>query len=493
MTAIFQVIKTLVDTLGATVLLPIFIFIFALILGAGAGRAFRSAVTIGVAFVGINLVIGLMWGSLSDVSQALVTNAGIQRDIVDVGWPAAAAVAFATQVGLAVIPIALIVNIALLLTKVTKTLNVDVWNFWHYAFLGSLVTAVSGSLPMGLVAAGVGAAFMLFLGDWTGRAVQEFYELPGISIPHGTTAPTAMIGIPLNWIIEKIPGLRDIKADTQGIEEKLGSTFGDPMVMGLVIGIILGLIAYFGDFGKDFVGTAAKILILGITLAAVMVLLPRMVRILMEGLIPVSEAAREFMGKHAGGREIYIGLDSAVLVGHPVNISCGLILVPIVILLSIILPGNHMLLFADLAVLVYWTTQFAPATKGNVFRCLVIGTLMLILGFYCANAVAPTVTKVALASGFKVPANAAHAAYISSIADGFVWTPLAFMYLGQYLGWIGVALFAVVTGALFWLFKQNEEAWEVFAGAAPRPESAKPMKAPKPTGAPAGARPAAQR
>ena len=108
-------LKSLVDTLGATVLLPFFIFIFALVLGAKPGRAFRSAITIAVAFIGINLVIGLMWGSLSNVSQALVTNAGIERDIVDVGWPAAAAVAFATDVGLWVIPIALIVNIILLI------------------------------------------------------------------------------------------------------------------------------------------------------------------------------------------------------------------------------------------------------------------------------------------------------------------------------------------------------------------------------------------
>jgi len=93
------ILKSFVDTMGATVLLPVFIFIFALILGAKAGRAFRAAVTIGVAFIGINLVIGLMWGALSGVSQALVTNVGIERDIIDVGWPAAAAVAFATDVG----------------------------------------------------------------------------------------------------------------------------------------------------------------------------------------------------------------------------------------------------------------------------------------------------------------------------------------------------------------------------------------------------------
>jgi len=74
------VLKSLVDTLGSTVLLPVFIFLFAVILGAKVGRAFRAAVTIGVAFIGINLVIGLMWGSLAEVSQAMVTNAGISRE-----------------------------------------------------------------------------------------------------------------------------------------------------------------------------------------------------------------------------------------------------------------------------------------------------------------------------------------------------------------------------------------------------------------------------
>ena len=124
------ILKSFVDTMGATVLLPVFIFIFALILGAKVGRAFRAAVTIGVAFIGINLVIGLMWGALSGVSQALVTNVGIERDIVDVGWPAAAAVAFATDVGLWVIPVGLLVNFALLLPGVTKTLNVALCLGW---------------------------------------------------------------------------------------------------------------------------------------------------------------------------------------------------------------------------------------------------------------------------------------------------------------------------------------------------------------------------
>ncbi len=52
-----------------------------------------------IAFIGINLVIGLMWGSLSGVVKHGHQH-GIQRDVVDVGWPSAAAIAFGSSVGL---------------------------------------------------------------------------------------------------------------------------------------------------------------------------------------------------------------------------------------------------------------------------------------------------------------------------------------------------------------------------------------------------------
>jgi PTS system galactitol-specific IIC component len=455
-------LNQIINTLGSTVLLPVFIFIFALILGAKVGRAFRASVTIAVAFIGINLVIGLFLGQLGGVSQALTDNIGVTRDIVDVGWPAAAAVAFATDVGLWVIPVALLVNVVLLIPGVTKTLNVDVWNFWHYAFAGSLVAAVTGNFALGLAAAAVAAAFMLFLGDWTAKGIQQFYELPGISIPHGFTAPMVIVGLPFNWLFDKIPGLRDVKADPDGIEKSLGTTFGDPMIMGMLIGLILGLIAYFGEFSGAFVPTLGKIIVLGLNMAAVMVLFPRMVQILMEGLIPVSEAAREFMSKRASDREVYIGLDSAVLVGHPSAISTGLLLVPIAIALSLILPGNRMILFADLAVLPFLTAQIAPMAKGNIVRMVFVGTFLLIIGFYVANALAPAITQIAGEAGFAIPENAV---LISSIADGFVWPPLAFMWLGDVLGWIGIGLFAVVVGVLFFFYKKNEAAWDVLAGA----------------------------
>jgi len=452
-------LKAIIDNLGATVALPIIIFVVAMILGAKPGRAFRAGVTIGIAFIGINLVIGLMWTSLSDVSQAIVKNTGITRDVVDVGWPSAAAIAFGSSVGLWVIPLTLIINIIMLFTRLTKTLDIDIWNYWHFAFIGSLVVAATDSLPMGMVAAAIAAILAFFLADWTAKAVQHFYNVPGLSIPHLTTAPGVPIAIAVNWVIDRIPGLRDLDADPEHIQKRLGIV-GDPVIMGLVIGLGLGILGYYNAGGPETV--VVKVLKTGMNLAAVMVLLPLMVQILMEGLIPVSEAARDFMQRRASEREIYIGLDSAILIGHPSAIASSLILVPVAILLSAILPGNRVILFADLAVIPFVVAMFAPLMKGNILRMVIAGALELGIGFYIATSMAGLFTSAAVASGFEIPANAVQ---ITSIADGFLWPPFVFVKAVQWGGAIGLAVLALILAAAMYFYMRNSKAWERAAGA----------------------------
>jgi PTS system galactitol-specific IIC component len=363
-----------------------------------------------------------------------------------------------------VIPIALLVNLFMLVTRLTKTLNVDIWNFWHFAFLGSLVSIVTNSLVYGLIAAAIAAAFALFLADWTAKAVQSFYNLPGISIPHLTSAPGIPFAILVNWIFEKIPGLRDLKADPDTIRKKWG-IFGEPVVLGFVIGLILGILAYAFNIpeGQSTMVTVSMILGVGMNLGAVMLLLPRMVAILMEGLIPVSEAAREFMQKRASGREIYIGLDSAILIGHPASISAALILVPIAILLSLILPGNKVILFADLAIIPFVVALFAPLMKGNIVRMIVAGTLELAVGFYIASSMAPIFTQAAVNAGFEMPEGAVQ---ITSIGDGFLWTSWLFTNLPEWLGGaLGVVVLLVLLALVMFLYNRNRDAWERIAGA----------------------------
>src|SRR5690625_3289547 len=139
--------------LGATVILPVAIFLLGLFFGQKPGRAFRSGLTIGVAFVGIFLVIGLLVDNLGPAAQGMVERLGVSLNVIDVGWPATSSIAWASVVAAFIIPLGLFVNVIMLLTKTTKTMNVDIWNFWHYTFMAAMVYSVSGSIIQGLIAA----------------------------------------------------------------------------------------------------------------------------------------------------------------------------------------------------------------------------------------------------------------------------------------------------------------------------------------------------
>lgn len=392
-----ETIKSIFDFLtglGSSVMLPIIIFILGLILGQKVSRAFISAITVGVGFIGLGLVITLLFDALGPATSALVAATGIQLNALDVGWGVAAAIAFGTAVGSLVFIIALGVNLIMLIFRWTKTLNVDMWNYWHYAFTGSLVYLVTGgNLVLGLIAAAIHAVVSLLIADWTAKDVQEFFKIPGVSIPQGWAITSVPIIKGLNWIVEKIPGLRDIYWDSEGMQKKLG-VFGQPIIMGATLGLLFGLIAY---------GFSTKVLTVAVQMAAVMLLIPRIIAIFMEGLTPLSEAAREFMQKRFAGRDFYIGLDSAILIGHPITIAAGILLIPITLLLAAILPGNNTLPAADLAATAFFICMVPPMTRGNFFRSILYGTIIMIMVLYISSAFAPLLTQIASDIGYAIP------------------------------------------------------------------------------------------
>jgi len=395
-----ETIKTIADFLtglGSTVLLPIVIAILGLILGMKLKKAIIAGITVGVGFVGLGLVISLLIGALDPATKALISHTGVKLEAVDVGWGVAAAIAFGTSVGALVIPLAFGINIIMLLLKLTKTLNVDIWNFWHFAFTGSMVYLVTGNnLLLGLIAASIHCIYSLLIGDYTAKKIQEFFHLPGISIPQGWAVTSVPIIIILDWIVEKIPGLRDIKWDAETIRQKWG-VMGEPIIMGAVLGLLLGLVAY--GFSKDA-------LTLAVQMAAVMLLVPRIIAIFMEGLTPLSEAGRDFMQKRFAGREFFIGLDSAILIGHPITIAAAIILIPVTLLLAFILPGNRTFPFADLAATAFFVAMVPPLTKGNFFRTVLYGAVIMVMVLYISSAFAPGLTEVARGIGYEFPKDA---------------------------------------------------------------------------------------
>ncbi|WP_026887072.1 PTS galactitol transporter subunit IIC [Clostridium beijerinckii] len=413
--------------LGPTVMLPLTITIIGIIFGQGFKKAFRSGITIGIGFVGINLVVGLLTTNLGGAAQQMVTRYGLQLSIIDVGWPAAAAISWASPIAAIMIPIAMLVNLIMLATKTTNVVDIDIWNYWHFTAAGaSVYVLTNGNWLLAILAGILYEVAVIKIADRTAPMVQEFFGLEGVSLPTGSTAACGLIGIPIVSIVKRIPGIKNLKADPETIQKRFG-VFGEPMMMGLVLGIVLGILA---GYGVD------KILQIGISMAGVMFLMPRMVRILMEGLIPVSESVREFLQKKDFGkdRNLTIGLDAAVAVGHPAVIATALVLVPITLFLAVILPGNQVLPFGDLATICFYVAFIVGAAKGNIVHSVISGTIVMALGLLMATNIAGFHTQMAQMAQFTMPAGTST---ISSLDIG-----------GNFLNWIVIKIFQLFTGSL---------------------------------------------
>lgn len=445
MNQVLEQISQIFLDLGASIALPILITLFGVALGEKLPRAFRAGVMIGVGFIGIGLIIGLLFGQVGPAAQGLAERFNVNLDIVDVGWPASAAIAFGSQVGAVTIPVLLLLNVLLLAVGLTKTLNIDLWNYWHFAFIGGLVAASTGDFFMGIAVAAIAMVLTLALADWAAPKIQGHYDYPDISFPHGTSAPYALLAAPLNWVMDRIPGFRNLKADPDSIQKRFG-IFGESMILGLVIGLVLGIAGYgLDDPRADIIATLG----LGINLAAVMLLLPRMVAILMEGLVPISEAARNFVSRRLPGKKFYIGLDSAIVIGQPAVIATSLLLVPVTLVTAIALAplGNRVLPLVDLATIPFIVALMVPIFRGNIVRSVVGGAILIGVGLFIATAIAPTLTQVAVSSGF----NNETGGLISSLVDGANPMTGLFFWLGN-LGWLGIAALAVISlGFAIWV------------------------------------------
>ena len=198
MQVFYNIFQTILDA-GAVVLLPIIITIIGLIFRVKLSKAFRSGLTIGIGFAGINLVINLLKSNLGPAAQAMVENFGIKLDILDVGWGAIAAVTWSSPIIGFLIFCILATNIIMLVIKATDTLDVDIWNYHHMAIVGIMVHYVTKSIPLGIAATVVMAIVTFKLSDWTAPLVEEYFGIPGVSLPTMSALSSVVIAAPLSW------------------------------------------------------------------------------------------------------------------------------------------------------------------------------------------------------------------------------------------------------------------------------------------------------
>src|SRR4030042_1688074 len=174
--------------LGVPIVTPLLLFVLSLVFRVPLGRAVRSAVTYGIGFIGIFTILKLLLAALGGVATRFIENTGIQLEVIDVGWPVLAAVAFGVPTFVTVFAGVLTTNLIMFAMKWTKTLDIDFHNYYHWVLPATVVYFATGNLIVGTIVGIANAVITFKLADWTKKYVDEGWERPGLPIPHMPTA-----------------------------------------------------------------------------------------------------------------------------------------------------------------------------------------------------------------------------------------------------------------------------------------------------------------
>ncbi len=433
--------------LGAAVMMPVIFTVLGVCIGIRLPKALKSGLLVGVGFVGLGVVTALLTSALGPALKGMIEHYGLNLPYFDLGWPAAAAVAYSCAVGAFIIPVCLGVNLALLLIGVTRTVNIDLWNYWHFAFLGAMVYFATDSLAWAFYAAIVLYVITLCLADFTAKGFQSFYkDMDGISIPQPFCQSFTPFAVALSWLLDRIPGFSRLNIDAEGLKNKFG-LLGEPLFLGVLIGCGVGVLEC--KSGREIVENIPAILKLGVTVGAVMELIPRITALFIEGLKPISQAVQTKLSTSFKSKTTFnIGMSPALVIGHPTTLVVSILLIPVILLLAAFLPGNRFLPLASLAGMFYLFPCVLPITKGNVPKTFLIGLVALICGLYFVTNLTPAFTKAIAAAnceGIAVPAGFEGGAALDFASALWCWL---LFHLTVTLKGVGAALAGLLAVAL---------------------------------------------
>lgn len=453
-----ELITKVINDLGNFIFIPLLFFVLMLLLKQPAKKAFTSSMKVGIGFISLNLVVGFMLEKMEPAIKSLAEKTGSSLSAVDVGGAATAVMGFGSSIGAIIIPLAICINVILLMLKLVDCVNVDVFNLHQNASMGAIVYAFSGNFLYGVLTAGLFHVIALIGADLSAKNNQEFYNLPeGVSISHPVANTYLLFAYPLNYIFDRLPFIKNLDASPKKIQQRFG-VLGESTTMGFLIGTILGLIS--SDWQDPYMAVISSAQ-LGMYLAAVMLLLPRMTSIMMEGLVPFSNAVRTKLVKKFPDRDITVGMDTALIIGDPAVIAPALLLIPVILILAVILPGNIVMPLGDLSQFVFFIACMVPIFKGNVIRTWLASILLFGPGLYIASWMTPATNEVYQRFGAAAQSNVMYTS-LNPSANPFTGL-FAFASEIGLVAYIGIGVILILSA--YYLKKKNKvgvKKWKKF-------------------------------
>lgn len=451
----FDTLKLIFDTFANYITVPIIIFVICKIFRTPTKRAFQSAVLVGVGLMGMSFVTTAFGNVLTPLIQRMVEVSGIDKPGLDIGWQAVASVAYSTDIGMMFIGVGLLFQVAVWFLKITDIfMPSDLWNNYSISVWGSFLFLLCGNMPLAFALMFFVNLVTLLIAESVQKRWSTYYGYIGCAMTaphHNGDAPMYLV---LNIIFSKI-GLDKIQANPQAIKKKIGF-MGEPMYIGLVIGLILGIVGNVDRLATiEAWGNVAQV---AVTCAAVMAIFPRIAGMFAAGFGALTEYSHKTLAKSKYGkdRQFIVAVNDALGYGEAATLTTGLLVIPFAIAVAFVLPGNVVIPLMVLPSLPYMVEIPVALSNGNVVKALIMAIIVFCAKLLMASYWAEAFTQIAAETGFEA---AVEAVASGTFVLGFIMSnctagliTMAFLTQNPVIIAAVVAVYVV----LFVLFKKNK-------------------------------------
>lgn len=379
-------------SLGGSAMMFIIITVLSLLFGVSFSKALEGGLRMAIALTGMGAVISLLTSSFGTALNAFVASTGVNLSITDLGWAPLAVITWGSMYTLYFAFICIITNLVMLFLKVTNTLNVDLFNVWNLSVLGLLVNYYSENniFVTSLFVVFI-YALMLFNADAIKPTINELLDYDEDNIT--TTAHPSLLVAPLAMILNKlidrfIPFIDKFDFDAETLNKKIGF-WGSKFAIGVYLGVFIGVL------GQQSV---PEIFTLAFTAGVALELFGLVGGWFGPAIEPLSGGISTIMSKRLRGRKLLVAIDWPILASRAEIWAVANILAPILLLIAMVLPGNHVLPLGGI-ILTVLTPALLLVTKGKVIRMTLIGTILIPLFLWAATLIASFLTETSIAMG----------------------------------------------------------------------------------------------
>lgn len=453
-----EALREFFNVFGAAIVVPVMIFIVSLFLKVNPKRAFFSALRAGVGLTGFGWVISSFAPLVTKYIQQMVETTGLNLPIVDIGWQTGSLTAFSSEIGLSFFVFGLLIELVLFLVGITRVfVPSNLWNNFGYMIWGTMAYQVTGNFALSF-------AFMVFLllislifSEVVADRWADYYGVKNATINSIHNIDSLVPALLLDPLWNML-GINKVKLNPDALKTKLG-IFGEPMTLGFILGMIIGILGSLKTLGS--METWGGILGFAVSLSAVMTIFPLITGVFASAFAPLAEAVERNKKKEndeatvdSDKKRWFIAVDDGVGFGEPATIIAGLILVPIMVVISLLLPGNRALPVVDLIAIPFMIEAGIAVTKGNILKAILNGVIWYSLGLYAASYMGPIYTEAVQNYGAVLPAGVALIMSFNLLAHPLTALVFAAWVSGNPL-YIGLTV-VVYLASLFFLRTKRE-------------------------------------